>query len=153
MTFGQLLLGTVVVGLVLLGVALLRSVRRLRQQVEQMQEGMERLAAGVPVATPSPTVAREPTQTLAAPPAVPTVTTSAAAPTSTEPFSTPSPTVVTAVLGGPLVKLAAFGYALRQALSVDNRRHLSRVVDQELRAARRRRRTAMVGARRTARVR
>jgi len=152
MTSGQLLLGAAGIAVVALCLALLVGVRRLRAQVEQMQRSVDRLCVDAPPAA-APASAYAPPAAVPSPPAVPAETTPRQAPATAPPTEPSASSLVTAVLGGPLVKLAAFSYALRQALSVDNRRHLSRVVDQELRAARRRRRTAMVGARRTARVR
>ena len=51
-----------------------------------------------------------------------------------------APSLVVAVAGGPLVKLAAFLHALRRALDPPHRDHLRRVVRRELRARQRDRR-------------
>jgi len=134
MTAGQVVLTLVALALAALSLALLVVVRRQSKTIESVRRSIERLAdQSAKPATPSESAALEPLP-VASPPAV-----------------TPAlPSLVTALFGVPLIKLAALTFGLRRALDADHRRHISRVVDAELRAARRRRRTAALGARRSA---
>ena len=135
MTAGQVVLTLVALALAALSLALLVVVRRQSKTIESVRRSIERLAdQSAKPATPSELAALQPLPVASPPPAV-----------------TPAqPSRVTALFGVPLIKLAALTFGLRRALDADHRRHISRVVDAELRAARRRRRTAALGARRSA---
>ena len=134
MTAGQLLLTLLVLALVALSLVLLGVVRRQSRALDAVHRSIERLADQTAQAQSrsEPAVPLEPL------------------PESARPESrTGQPSLVTALFGAPLVRLAALTFGLRQALGADHRRHISRVVDAELRAARRRRRTATLGVRRS----
>jgi hypothetical protein len=139
MTAGQLVLSLATLSLATLSVALLLTIRSQSRTIERLSRSVDQLFDEVRLrgAPAPPTGAPQPATSLQPLPA----------PVQPSPASRPS--VVTALLAVPLLKLAALSYGVRQALDAEHRRHLSRVVDQELRAARRRRRTARMGTRRT----
>lgn len=59
-----------------------------------------------------------------------------------DPVQVPDRLVLSATLGGPLVKAAAFTHGVRRALSAENRNRIRFQMRQEVRAARKRRRQA-----------